>query len=675
MARPVSSLNRAIALAVLASIAFAAPAAAVPAFIRDFRPGDPDPHSILWEPKQAAWDRLQEALAEPRGPERRSQDDFDVTFYKLKITITTSNHSVAGTATIRATSVVDGLTTVVLDLYDNMTVSSVTRNSVPLVFARGSNLLTVTLDQPFDTGESFELAVQYSGQPVNDAFSFSTHGGQAIASSLSEPSGARQWWPCKDTPADKADSARIWITVPGTMVAASEGTLISVVTNGNGTKTYKWFERSPITSYLISVAATNYSSFQDYYRYSPTDSMPISNFVYPEDLADAQIDLDIAPDAIAFYASIYGEYPFLEEKYGHAEFPWGGAMEHQTCTSYGAVLFRGDHYYDWVLVHELSHMWWGDCVTCRTWENVWLNEGFASYSEALWFEHLDGFQEYKDYMAYFDYYGSFNGPIYDPIDLFGRTVYKKGAWVLHMLRHVLGDRDDLLEVLSIYRAAHEYGTAVTSEFQAAAEQVYGGSLDWFFQEWVYGVNRPRYQYAWVASNAGNHWDLMLHVDQVQTDCGLYTMPIDIRVQTPSGPTTFVVWNNEWHQDFYLTASGQPTALAFDPDNWILKQLSAGTGVPPSDALPSLALFVKANPFTDGTGIAYNIPAGGPVKLAVYDVSGKLVATLLDREVPAGAGEVAWNGTGATGEPVAAGVYFCRLTTESGDVAQKLLRLR
>jgi hypothetical protein len=278
-------------------------------------------------------------------------------------------------------------------------------------------------------------------------------------------------------------------------------------------------------------------------------------------------------------------------------------------------------------------------------------------------------------MAYFDYYGSFNGPIYDPLDLFGRTVYKKGAWVLHMLRHVLGDREDLLQVLSIYRAEHEYGTAVTSEFQSAAEQVYGGSLDWFFQEWVYGVNRPRYQYAWVASDAGDHWDLMLHIDQVQTDCGLYTMPIDIKVDTPSGPTTFVVWDDEWSQDFFLSVSDQPTALSFDPDNWILKQVSPGTGVPPSDALPSLALFVTANPFGERTGIAYSVPTDGHARLAIYDVAGRLVSTLFDREMRAGAGEVTWSGTGSSGATVAAGVYFCRLTTESGDVAQKLLFLR
>ena len=400
--------------------------------------------------------------------------------------------------------------------------------------------------------------------------------------------------------------------------------------------------------------------------------MPVTHYVYPEDLADAQVDFTITVPAIDFFASVYGEYPFIEEKYGMAEFPWGGAMEHQTLTSYGTVLIRGDHYYDYILVHELSHMWWGDWVTCRTWEDIWLNEGFATYSEALWFEDQGGFSDYKDYMAYLDWYGYFNGPIYDPWETFGRTVYKKGAWVLHMLRHVLGERQDLLDVLALYGSEHAYGTAITSEFQAAAETVYGASLDWFFQEWVYGMNRPRYEYAWVTSNAGDHWDLMVHVDQVQTDCGLYTMPIDIVVETPQGSTTFVVWNDALSQDFFLEVAGQPTAVYFDPDNWILKSVSPGTGIEGDAAVSRLALYPAPNPFSESAGIAYEVPAAGHATLAVYDVAGRLVRTLVDSDIQAGRHSVAWDGTDGSGARAAAGVYFCRLASGSETASRKLI---
>jgi aminopeptidase N len=659
---------------VLLLVAAGTPLAAPPGFLSDVSLDGPDPHSLLWEPKQQAFERLEQALAMPPTAARAAQDDYDVLFYDIDIAIDPPSQTVDGVVTMRAESVVDGLSAVILDLYDNLTVTSVTRGVTPLSYSRSDDRLTATLDQSFDEGQIFEVTVAYHGAPVSGALDFDTHGGGwPIVSSLSEPDGAREWWPCKDTPADKADSARIAITVPDDLVAASEGTLMSVTDNGDGTKTYDWFEHYPVTTYLVSVAVSNYASWTDYYNY-PGGAMPVTNYVYPEDLADAQEDLSITPDAIATLAALYGEYPFAEEKYGHAIFPWGGAMEHQTCTSYGAVLIRGDHYYDWILVHELSHQWWGDCVTCRTWQDVWLNEGFATYSEALWTEANGTFEDYKDYMDYLDYYGYFDGPIFDPWQLFGRTVYKKGAWVLHMLRHVLGGKDELLQVLADYRAEHAYDTATTSEFQAAAEGVYGGSLDWFFGPWVYGMNRPEYEYGWIASDAGTHWDIMLHVDQVQTDAGAFTMPIDIVIETAAGDDTVSVWNDEWGQDFFLTADAEPTGLLFDPDKWILRDASyVGAGV--FNGASGLALSVGTNPSPHGATITYSTPSNERVKLAIYDVSGRLVRVLVDAEIPSGTRSVTWDAADRGGRRVASGVYFARLVTEEATRVRKLLIIR
>jgi aminopeptidase N len=661
-------------LAVLLVVAAAA-AAAPPEFLSDVSPAGPDPHSVLWEPKQQAFERLQQALALPPDAARAAQDDYDALFYNLEIAFDPPSETVEGVVTMRAESVVTGLSTVILDLYDNLSVTSVTRDAVPLSYSHSSDRVSVTLDQSFNEGEIFDVTVAYHGAPVNGALDWSTHGGGwPIVSSLSEPSGAREWWPCKDTPADKADSVRIALTVPDDLIAASEGTLVSVVDNGDGTKTYEWFEGYPITTYLVSVAISNYSTWTDYYTYS-RGTMPITNYVYPEHLADAQEDLSITADAIGTLAALYGEYPFLEEKYGHAVFPWGGAMEHQTCTSYGAVLIRGDHYYDWILVHELAHQWWGDWVTCRTWDDIWLNEGFATYSEALWVEADGTFEDYKDYMAYMDYYGYFDGPIYDPWQLFGRTVYKKGAWVLHMLRNVLGGKEELLQVLHDYGQAHAYGTAITSEFQAAAEAVYGGSMDWFFQPWVYGMNRPYYEYGWIASDAGTHWDILLHIDQVQTDAGVFTMPIDIVIETAAGSDTVSVWNDAWSQDFFLTAGAEPTGLLVDPDEWILREVSyVGTGIF-DDAPARLALSVATNPSPRGATLTYSVPSDGHVSLAIYDAAGRLVRRLVDARAPAGVRTVAWDGADRSGRAVASGVYFARLATEAGSASGKLLVVR
>ncbi len=456
--------------------------------------------------------------------------------------------------------------------------------------------------------------------------------------------------------------------------------LVSEVDNG-ATKTYTWFESYPITTYLISVAITNYSSWTDYYTYG-RDTMPIENYVYPEHYSNAVEDLNITAEAIGSHAEVFGPYPFIDERYGHAVFPWGGAMEHQTCTSYGRVLIRGDHYYDWILVHELGHQWWGDWVTCETWEDIWLNEGFASYSEALWFEHVDGEAGYDDYIESFDAYGYFDGPIYDPWSTFNRTVYDKGALVLHMLRRIMeldgGPQDHypvdgLKAVMADYGAAHSYGTAVTPDLQVVFEAHYGSSMDWFFQPWIYGENRPDYTWSWVADDQGPPYGVMVHVEQVQSNAGLFTMPIDIKIHTTAADVLVVAWNDQLSQDFFFDVDDPVTDVSFDPGNWILKYITeTSTGIEEDVAPTALALSAPADPVGGDVRLIFSVPTAGHVVLAVFDVAGRRVATLVDRETATGTHEVTWNGTGAGGAPVASGVYFARLLADAGTALRKLL---
>lgn len=679
-------LSRTLALiALLAVVATAVPTAADarPAYIDDRRPGLPDPRAILWEPKQAAFEKLQAALEEPMDEMRRAQEDYDVYFYDIDIEIDEGPETVDGYVIMRATSLVDGLTSVVMNLYSNMVVDGVEHDGSSAGASHNGSFITVTLNSTVNTGGTFEIKVFYHGAPIDDALDFSTHGsGDPIISSLSEPSGARQWWPCKDTPADKADSARIALTVDDALIAVSNGMLRSEVDNGS-TKTYEWFETYPITTYLISVAISNYSTWTDYYTYGRA-TMPIENYVYPEHLSDAMEDLNITAEAIGVLADAFGPYPFIDERYGHAVFPWGGAMEHQTCTSYGRVLIRGDHYYDWILIHELGHQWWGDWVTCETWEDIWLNEGFASYSEALWFEEQGGESTYDSYVASYDSYGYFNGPIYDPDSTFNRTVYDKGALILHMLRRIFElpngtmghyPYDGLQSVLDAYGAANAYDTATTAEFQGFCETAYGGSMDWFFQPWVYGANRPDYQYSWVASQHGPPYEIMLHVEQVQTNAGLFTMPIDIEIQTIAGDTMLTVWNDQWEQDFFFSVDALPANLSFDPGNWILKYVSQITSDVPEGIASSVALHVPANPTGADAGLSFSMPLDGHADLRIYDVAGRLVATLVDGDVPAGTHGATWNGLDTGGAPAASGVYFARLSTEHGEASGKLVLLR
>lgn len=532
-------------------------------------------HKLLGEMKARKLLKQREAMKKVGLKAPANQDDYDALYYGLNLTINDTNQTIFGWVDMEAESKIDGLTQVGLDLIDSLTVDSVKLGNTSLSFNHINNLIDITLDKAYNTGEKFVLSVFYHGHPEPggfQSFTFETYGGYPMISSLSEPFFARNWWPCKDFPHDKADSADINITVRPDLVVASNGTLRDTITNPDGTKTFKWHESYPITTYLISVAIYPYSIFSHYYHYSPTDSMEVRYFVFPDYLETARAYYQITVPAIEYYAETFGEYPFLSEKYGMAHFKWSGAMEHQTCTT---MLYW---YYGWaIIVHELAHQWWGDLITCRDWHHIWLNEGFASYCEALFWEDTSGQSAYHDYMEDMDY--PYGGTIYivdttDVWEIFSLRVYDKGAWVLHMLRHVVGD-STFFDILRAYYSDPRYahGTAVTEDFQGICEDIYGEDLDWFFQEWIYGEYRPNYRYSWIYEPSPESYDVYLHIDQIQTtNPEVFTMSIDITIKdtTSVEETTLVVFNDSRSQDFKLTVDILPQKLEFDKNNWILK---------------------------------------------------------------------------------------------------------
>lgn len=529
-----------------------------------------------WKMKTEHWRKIQDTRLPGVALD---QADFDVKYWELDIDITDiDGQTVTGVVTMTSESTVDGLTEVQYDLHHNMMADSVKMDGQSVVYQHDAEILSITLEGAYDSGEHFTTVVYYHGSPGGSgSFDWDTHDEVPIISTLSEPEGAREWWPCKDQPHDKADSADVIITCPDNMTATSNGIMVSEVDNGDGTRTFHWHISYPITTYLISVAATNYQSFTDWYQPMEGDPMPIVNYVYPERFDNAVEDLSITADAVGFFAGLFGEYPFVNEKYGHSLFPWGGAMEHQCNTSYGAGLIRGDHYYDWILVHELSHQWFGDMITCDIWPDIWMNEGFASYCEALWTENLYGQDAYIDYMRYNNSVNSTSGPIYDPDYLFdSNTVYDKGSWVLHMLRGVMGDEAFFAGMYGYANDPdHQYGTITTRQFQAIMETYYGNALDWFFDEWVWGLDNPHYLYSWMDEDrGGGQFEIFLHIEQTQsrTPPDFFTMPIKV-YPTISGEDTLVtVWNDDRIDDIRFLVDGNPSALELDKYFWILREI-------------------------------------------------------------------------------------------------------
>ena len=506
--------------------------------------------------------------------------NYDAVYYRLNLGITGGVYGetgLDGEVSMRARSRSVGFSVPTLNLVNELTVLSVTSFGRPVAWTHASGFLYVTLDSLYNVDEEFEVTVKYEGYPPAGGFQgfvYTTRLGAIVISTLSEPYLAQSWWPCKDTPSDKADSVDVIVTVDDNLYCVSNGVLRDSVNNGDGSTTYSWHEGYPITTYLVSLAITNYSRFDRWYHYGlgDADSMPVRFYSYPDKLSSAVATWPIAVDQIDFYSETFGEYPFVEEKYGMAHFTWSGAMEHQTVTSATSTSFGFSTY---LIAHELAHQWWGDMITCRNWHHIWLNEGFASYCEALWAEHAGGVSAYKSYMNGMTY--TAGGTVYvdDTTDvdaIFDIRVYDKGAWVVHMLRGVVGD-EAFFDILRAYYADpdHQHKDAVTEEFRDIASAVSGMDLTQFFADWVYGTYYPRYACSFLAEQrADNAYDVFVHLRQYQSsNPQVFDLPVDLRMNGVSGTPIYTVMNNKREQDFVLVLPSPPSSITVDPDNWIL----------------------------------------------------------------------------------------------------------
>jgi len=592
---------------------------------------------------------------------------FDVTYYNLNLSINTDPQYISGVVTVEGVCGQNPDTTLVLDLMNGLHIDSIRVNGAGSTFHQETSWFRIDLGYLFSPGDKLTVKIFYGGIPGNSgfgSFAFDSHSGIPWIWSLSEPYGARDWWPCKDHPSDKADSADIIVTCDSLFKVGSNGKLILVKDNGDGTKTHHWQERYPIATYLISVAITNYEQFSNWFHYSPTDSMEVLNYVLPEHLTTAMENLPLTIGMLKIFSDLFGLYPFINEKYGHSDFKRGGAMEHQTMTSTTT-------YSETVIAHELAHQWFGDMITCRTWPDLWLNEGFAQYSTALYLEKKYGVSAYWNYMrnqlsnarlAVGSVYVKDTAVVRDLFD--GRLVYSKGASVLHMLRHVLGDT---VFFNSMYEYANhsslKYGTAETKDFRSVCENVSVKDLGYFFDEWIYGENFPHYTFNWKIDNAQN--DNVVSVSIAQTadriNPAFFTMPIDIKLIGEGWDTTVTVFNNSSEQIFYIPVSHTITEVQFDPGEWILRNIL-------EEIYPDLSLSQNyPNPFKVSTRIDYRVPNRTRVKLVVYNILGQEVVTLCDEVKTMGNYTAFWN---AGGFP--AGIYFYRLQTSNKQVTGKMV---
>jgi aminopeptidase N len=513
--------------------------------------------------------------------------NIDITFHRIKLNIDHNTRFLSGSVqtSFRALAAINSCS---FDLNSSMKVDSIISSNKRLIFSQISNKINITLDKSLKIGDLQHLEIFYKGTPRSSAFgsfSISTHGTakSPVVWTLSEPYGAPDWWPCKDDPSDKIDSTEVWITLPTSFISVSNGLQKGEITNNNGTKTYQWKNSHPISHYLISIACSNYQLYQNTFSYNGKN-MPVNHYIYPESLTTAvKKQLDQTTDMLKFFSDIFGEYPFMDEKYGHAMCNFGGGMEHQTVSSMGG--FSED-----LIAHELAHQWFGDKITCKTWSDIFVNEAFASYSEALFQEHKYGkeiyFETINDHITRAK---KTTEPIYisnpaneNLIFDYGLT-YGKGAVVLHMLRGVVGDSLFFRSLKNYQNSEFAHKAASIDDFRKVVEKTSQKDLKYFFDEWIYGISYPKYTFGYTQVQPDV---LKIDVSQqkLSTNPSFFKMPIEFKIILASGEEIIqTVFQSEITQSFEIKNLKEPVKnIVFDPNNLIMKELTILGGITAND---------------------------------------------------------------------------------------------
>ena len=610
------------------------------------------------------------------------QHDFDILYYDINVNwynvLKNSNKTYSGK--VRIVARVDTLiSTNQIYLNSYLTIDSVIKNNSPLNFNNSNGVLTISLDRTYNQNEVIDLEIYFRRTRTDNlGFYFYAKSQQTlenIAYTMTEPSDARYWFPCYDDPSNKADSIRLRIIVPAGYTATGNGILESIQTIGDST-IFVWFERHPITTYLIATCASKYSKFVQTYtsKYPPYETFEIQNYQWSADSVRSVYVMRNIGLMMECFETYYGKYPF--DKYGHGvvyPFSFGG-MEHQSISTIHRSWLVNDSQSG--LAHELAHQWWGDLVTCETWKDIWLNEGFATFSEDLYKEYTQGKSAYFSSMnSRANYYYNYNPgyPIYNPPQLFNAAIsYYKGALVLNMLRYVLGD-SLFFQSLINYRNQFLYSTATTNDFKNVINQTTGEDFSYFFDQWIYQPNHPVYVYNWKVNSSNQNYNLTFLIKQTQNHYSVYKMPIELKIQFANSDTTVKIWNTQREQSFTFAFKDSVVNLIFDPQNYIIKQATRDISLAVFDQNLNLKyeLFQNyPNPFNNQTTIQFSIPQKEFVIIKLFSITGNEIKTLASKEFSPGAHSISLDA-----QDLSSGVYFYTLSTKSYKATKKLVLIK
>ena len=500
---------------------------------------------------------------------------IDVIHYTVKLDLFPDQKRLKGDVTLQFVFT-DSLQKIFkINFYDNLRIHKVLWNGLATNY---SNYKTTLLVEPKNFNDTNYVEIFYEGRPKKlglSSFVFGEINGSSLIYNISEPTYASTWFPCNDILTDKA-TYDLYLTNTSTEVSVSNGLLVEKV-ELNGRTTYHWRTNYELPTYTVGIYSSSYKTFENKYVTTAGDSVPILYYALPSHLENAKSDFAEHPQILKVLSQLFGEYPFAKEKYGVAEFLWqNGAMENATITGIGSNFVTGAKMFTDIYVHEAAHQWWGNCVSPATWKDIWLNEGFATYSEALYDEIVFGKDALFSNMRK-NFSTEFEGTLYNPgSNLFSSKVYRKGAWVLHMLRWEVGD-ENFFAILHQYFDLYRYKNASSEDFRKVCEDIAKKDMTEFFYQWVYvGENIPIVNYRWkVKQDDDSTYYVVLNLKQVQKGETEYHFPVEVKFlfDNPEDDYSEQFIIDEADFETTIKLKKKMNSLSIDPKGWLLVEFN------------------------------------------------------------------------------------------------------
>ena len=596
---------------------------------------------------------------------RMASADFDVNYYRCVWEVDPAVKYITGAVTSYFT-ITSGTSSITWDLDDHLTVDSVIYNGHQTTYNMAADELRVDFPGALPAGRLDSMTIYYRGVPFEDgsgAFVRTTHSGTPIIWTLSEPYGSKMWWPCKTDLGDKADSLDVILIYPDIYKGTSNGIKVAETTAG-GKTTVHWKHRYPITSYLVAFAVTNYQVQQASVQLGNIN-LPMETYVYPESATQFSNGTTRVLECMTLFHNEIDDYPFITEKYGHTQISYGGGMEHQTNSFIGSASVN-------LMSHELAHQWFGNKVTCKTWQDIWLNEGFATYF-ARYFDEITfpstKIDRRRQVVTNITLAPGGRLKVVDTTNInqifSGRISYNKGSYVVQMLKWILGEQPFMQAIKNYLNDPRlVYGYATTNDLKQHLQSVSGKNLDYFFTQWFEGQGYPSYDLKWSDIGNGTIRAELFQSTSLPADIEFFALPVPVLFRNATTEKMVVFDNTNNGQVFFETLGFAPDTAFIDPnyeiisrDNTTEKTAFVNTG--------ASGITVYPNPSAGPVNVVFDNFLDAEIRLSVFNVLGQQVYKTA-YAIPNGFGQL-------TLPDWSKGMYILRFEHGTKKVVRKILK--